>query len=114
DVSRRWEELKVVEELIAACGRGDSARVLDMAESEPVRSFTYRRQPALLNVLACMGCSGDSDLFDYVARRLEAEPTLAAAPHAGGRTLLHRAAADWNVPFVELLLRLGSGPNALD
>jgi ankyrin repeat protein len=53
-------------------------------------------------------------LFEYVARRLEADPALAAAPHSGTRTLLHAAAGAWNVPFVELLLQLGADPNALD
>jgi ankyrin repeat protein len=56
---------------------------------------------------------GDAAMLDYAREKLLADPALAQERYSG-RTLLHGAAAAGCLATVELLLRLGAGPDTID
>jgi hypothetical protein len=70
-------------------------------------------RPVFAGLLALMSASGASDMLDYVRDKLTRDPGLARERYSG-RTLLHGASAAGNLATVELLLRLGADPNAVD
>jgi ankyrin repeat protein len=63
------------------------------------------------HVLGLVMAGGNNALLEYAERELTADPTLARVRNRYGRTLLHDASAQKNLPMVELLLRLGADPN---
>ena len=66
------------------------------------------------SLLAVMSGSGDPALLDYTRQKLLDNPGLAHERYTYGRTLLHEVAGAGSVAIVELLLRLGADPNAVD
>ena len=84
------------------CARGDADGAIELAETLRSHGITWtarvddrkRATPILL---------------DYVREKLTRDPSLTQERYAG-RTLLHAASAAGSLTMVELLLRLGRGP----
>jgi ankyrin repeat protein len=110
EISHRWDAQTALDEAVAAIGSRDAKRAIALAEGPALKTCNRSVHSALL---ALMVRSGQSALLDYVRAKLTGDPALVRERHAG-RTLLHDAAAAGNLAMVELLLRLGAGPNTLD
>ncbi len=114
ELAARWNEQVSVERVVAAIRDEDADRALGLFESKAIRDYCDRNSAALVSMLALMSGSTHPTLIDYVRSRLTSDPALAQERYARGRTLLHAAAGEGNLPTVELLLRLGADPNAAD
>ncbi len=114
-----WGAQLRVEEIVAAVRSGDSDRVLALVNHPRMRERFKRNRSVHAQVMALMigsnetTGSGDAKLVEHVRQEVSRTPELIEARYAG-RTLLHGAAAAGNVAIVELLLKLGADPNALD
>jgi ankyrin repeat protein len=111
DVALRWERMQAVDALLAAVERRDTSQVREMAQSPAVREAFHAEVWTRLEVLSCFANSGCQELLEEAIAAVQAEPFLVSTPFSGGGTLLHFAAAAWNVTFVRVLLELGSDPN---
>jgi hemoglobin len=105
ELARRWKAQRNVDEAVAAIrgGRPDRA----------VRLTGACDRAILPGLLAVMIGDGNSSLIGYVDERLTRDPALVHERY-GGKTLLHIAGVAGRLSTVELLLRLGADPNALD
>ena len=105
ELGRRWSAQRNVDAAVAAIRKGAADRAIRLAGACP---------PAVLpGLLALMIGSGNGALCPFVHERVSGEPALVRQRY-GGRTLLHSAAGAGSLSTVELLLRLGADPNALD
>jgi len=114
ELAARWNEQVSVEEVVAAIRDEDADRGLALFESKAIRDYCDRNRAALVSLLALMSGSTHPALIDCVRSRLTSDPALAQERFARGRTLLHAASGQGNLPTVELLLSLGADPNATD
>jgi truncated hemoglobin YjbI len=105
EIACRWDAQRRLDEEVAAIRSSDTDRAIRLAEN-------FDRN-ILAGLLALMIGSGQSGLLDYVHKKLTQDPALTQERYAG-RTLLHVAAGEGSLTTVELLLRLGAAPNALD
>jgi truncated hemoglobin YjbI len=113
-LAARWNEELAVEETVAAIRHGEASRALALAEGPEMRALLERDRAALASLLELMMASRDEGLLDHVRRRLRDDPSLVWMTYAGGRTLLHGAAAAGSLPMVDLLLDLGAAVGAAD
>jgi len=111
DIALRMERMLAVDALIAAVEQRDMVAARELANSPAVRSAFGAEIWTRLEVLACLANSGCPELVEEAIATLRAEPFLATTQFGGGGTLLHGAAAAWNVEFASILLELGSDPN---
>lgn len=113
EVSRRWNAQRTLDEAVAAVHSGAAERAIALAEGSTLQAY-FKCNPAVFAaLLAPMIGRGDGAMLDYVREKLLADPALAQERYSG-RTLLHGAAAAGNRATVELLLRLGAGPDVTD
>jgi truncated hemoglobin YjbI len=105
ELGQRWDAQQALDGVVAAVRAGDAGRAIGLAGTCD--------RGVLPGVLALMIASGHGDLLAYVHQRLVEEPSLIGERYAG-RTLLHNAAGAGSLPTLELLLKLGADPNALD
>jgi hemoglobin len=112
EVARRWNDLRAVEEAVAAVRAGDTDRAVALAESPTLQACFARDRAGLPSLLQLMIGSGRGALIDYAHRRLVGDPGLGKEAYLGDRTLLHAASAAGRLATVELLLRLGADPNS--
>jgi hemoglobin len=101
EIARRWDVQLGLDEAVAAVRNGASPALPDCDRA------------VLAGLLGIMIRSGDCALLGYVRENLNQDPALVRERYAG-RTLLHEAAGQGNLPMVELLLHLGADPNAPD
>jgi hemoglobin len=111
EIARRWGAQCGLDEAVAAVRHGEAERAIAMAES--LRARFQQNRSVLAGLLALMMGSRDPAMLRYVRERVTLDPALVRERYAG-RTLLHEASAQGNPTMVELLLRLGADPNALD
>ncbi|HUB83253.1 MAG TPA: ankyrin repeat domain-containing protein [Bryobacteraceae bacterium] len=105
ELARRWTGQRKADDAIAAIGAGDTARAIRLAAHCP--------RALLPGLLARMIQALDAPLLDFVCERVAREPELVRQRY-WGRTLLHAAAGAGSLRAVDLFLRLGADPNALD
>lgn len=98
----------VLDDAIAALRRGDLERVSELAEHPEYQ----RDRAAWVGLLAMMAASDDPRILQFALTRIAADPGLAQERHGG--SLLRMAAGAGCLAMVELLLRLGVDPNAVD
>jgi hemoglobin len=111
EIAERWAEQRALDDLVAAVRDGDSRRALELAQS-PALALRFSRDRAVFaHALGLMVAGGNDALLEYAERELLADPALARVRNRYGRTLLHDASAQKNLPMVELLLHLGADPN---
>jgi hemoglobin len=105
ELGHRWSAQRAVDAAVAAIRKGNADRAIRLAGACP---------PTVLpGLLALMIGSGNGALIEFVHERVTGEPALVHQRYAG-RTLLHWAAGAGSLSTVELLLRLGADPDALD
>lgn len=102
EMAARWDGQRRIDEAVAAIRSRDFARALAIADA--------CEGAGLAGLMALMIGSGEDVLLACVHGKLKQNPILAQNRYAG-RTLLHNAR---DVKSVELLLRLGADPNAVD
>jgi hemoglobin len=110
-ITRRWNEQRVLDDLVSAIRVGDAGRAIELAQSPTLEPRFARDRAVFAHVLTLMMASGRGALLEYAERALLADPALAQVRNRYGRTLLHDASAQGNLRMVELLLRLGADPN---
>ncbi len=98
----------VLDDAIAALHRGDLERVSELAEHPEYR----RDRAAWAGLLGKMADSDAPRVLEFALARISADPGLAQERHGG--SLLRMAAGKGCLAIVELLLRLGVDPNAVD
>ncbi len=113
EISRRWTAQLALDEAVAAVKHGDAHRAIALAAQLPLKNYLHDNRSVLAFLLALMIARGDPTMLDYVRTTLVADPALVHERY-NGRTLLHGAAAAGNLAMVELLLRLGAGPDTKD
>jgi hemoglobin len=111
EISARWTEQCVLDDLVAVIRYGDSGRALELAQSATLKRRFERDRAVFAHALGLMMAWGDGALLDYIERELMADQALASVRNRHGRTLLHDAASHGSLRMVELLLRLGADPN---
>ncbi len=114
EIAERFAVHRAIEDSVAAVRAGAARDAIALAERSDVQSYFERDRGAWLSLLAVMSGSGHPALLDYTRAKLTANPALAHERYTYGRTLLHEVAGAGSVPIVELLLRLGADPNAVD
>jgi truncated hemoglobin YjbI len=114
EIARRWVVQRALEETVASIRKGDADHAIALAESSILQIYFNRDRAAVVSLLALMSGSGDAVMVNYVRQKLLGDPDLARERYTYGRILLHGAAAGGALATVELLLRLGAGPNATD
>jgi truncated hemoglobin YjbI len=107
ELAARWEEQRVLEEVVAAIGAGHEREALALAPRVASRPAVY------VGLLARMMQSGRAGLIRFAIEAVEGDSSLAARLY-GGRTLLHFACGAGCLEMVSLLLRLGVDPNSRD
>ena len=110
EFSRRWKAHKRLDEAVAAIRDGDARRAIALVESSEIQVCG---RSVLCGLIALMIRYGQSTILEYVAEKLNDDPTLIRERYAG-RTLLHEAAAAGSLDTVQLLLSLGADPNSKD
>jgi hemoglobin len=110
ELARRWDAQRRLDEIVAAVRSGDAERAINLAETAASQLPGFAVSARLLGLMLR---SGHSTLLEYVRARVTRDPALASQRYAG-RTLLHDASAEANLPMVELLLRLGAAPDPED
>jgi len=105
ELARRWDGQRALDEAVDAIRKGEADRAIELAG--------MCGRTVLPGLLALMVASGNRGLIVYVHERLTGDPALVHERYAG-RTMLHNAASAGSLATVELLLRLGADPNALD
>jgi truncated hemoglobin YjbI len=105
EIAHRWKAQCKLDGAVAAVRERNAERAISLSE-------TCDRS-VLPGLLAIMIGSGQGAMLAYVYQRLNGDPALVHERYAG-RTLLHGAAATGNLTVVNLLLRLGAGPDAKD
>jgi hypothetical protein len=105
ELARRWSGQRALDHAVTAVREGRTDRAIKLA--------ARCDRAVLAGLLALMIGTGGDGLLGYVHECLVADPVLTHERYAG-RTLLHSAAAAGSVTTVDLLLRLGADPNALD
>jgi hemoglobin len=113
EISWRWSAQRTLDEAVAAVRSGAADRAIALAEGSALKTYFKGNRAVFAALLASMIGRADGAMLDYVRERLLADPTLAQERYSG-RTLLHGAAAAGNLATVELLLRLGAGPDIAD
>ena len=113
EISRRWSAQRTLDEAVAAVRRGAADRARALAEGSTLQTYFKGNRSVFAALLAMMVGRGDAAMLDYVREKLLADPGLAEERYSG-RTLLHGGAAAGDLPTVELLLRLGAGPDTTD
>uniref|UniRef100_Q020Z8 Globin n=1 Tax=Solibacter usitatus (strain Ellin6076) TaxID=234267 RepID=Q020Z8_SOLUE len=98
----------VADDAIAALRRGDLKRVSELAGHPEYQ----RDRAAWVGLLGKMAASDDPRILEFALTRISADPGLAQERYGG--SLLRMAAAAGCLAMVELLLRLGVDPNAVD
>jgi hemoglobin len=111
EIARRWEIQRELDSAVAAVRGGDVDRAIALAES--LRNRVPANRSVFMGLLAVMMGSGHAAMLRYVQERVSHDTALVRELRAG-RTLLHEASAQGNLPMVELLLRLGADPNTPD
>jgi truncated hemoglobin YjbI len=109
EIVRRWEVQCKLDEAVADVRGGEADRAIATAESLQ----HHCSRSVFAGLLAKMMGSGNPAMLRYVQERVTQDPGLLGERYAG-RTLLHEASAQGNPAMVELLLRLGADPDALD
>lgn len=112
ELARRWAQHRALDDLVTAIRRPDAVRALELMRSPALQVRFARDRSVHSHALALLMGTRIDALLDYVERELLSDPPLAHARNRHGRTLLHDAAAQANLRFVELLLRLGAAPDA--
>jgi hemoglobin len=107
ELAARWEEQRVLEDVVGAMAAGRDREALALAPRIASRPSVY------LGLLARMIQSGRAGLIRFVIDAVESDPSLAARRYAG-RTLLHFASGAGCLEVVALLLRLGMDANTQD
>jgi truncated hemoglobin YjbI len=113
-LAQQWDAQLILEQAVAAVRKGDASQAIALTESSVAQRYFERDPAAFVHLLAIMAGGPDWALAGYARQRLLADPHLATSRYGSGRTLLHAAAEDGNLPLVELLLHLGADPNATD
>jgi len=113
EISWRWSAQRTLDEAVAAIHRGAADRAIALAEGSTLKTYFDGNRSVFAALLALMIGSADGAMLDYVREKLLADPALAQERYSG-RTLLHGAAAAGSLAIVELLLRLGAGPDIAD
>jgi truncated hemoglobin YjbI len=113
EISWRWNAQRTLDEAIDAIDLGAAARAIALAEGFTLKTYFKGNRAVFAALLESMIGRADGAMLDYVREKLLADPTLAQERYSG-RTLLHGAAAAGNLATVELLLRLGAGPDITD
>ena len=114
DIAQRWLTQRTLEEVVAAARKGEAYDALALIESPLLQTYFKRDHVACLSLLAIFSGSDHPILLQYVHQQLIRYPELAHEPYTYGRVLLHEVAANGSLPIVELLLDLGTNPNAID
>ncbi|GLV60584.1 hypothetical protein KDH_74030 [Dictyobacter sp. S3.2.2.5] len=114
EIRQRWQELRALEEMIAALRLGRVGAVLESLQSPLIEACFSRDRAAFLSFLALLQSSGQPALLDYARLELLRSPGLVAQTYGAGRTLLHDVAGQGSPGAVELLIQLGADPNARD
>jgi hemoglobin len=107
ELAARWDEQRILEDVIGAMAAGDDREALALAPRVASRPSVY------MGLLARMIQSSRAGLIRFVIDALESDPSLAARRYSG-RTLLHFASSAGCLEVVGLLLRLGMDPNTQD
>jgi hemoglobin len=107
ELAARWDEQRVLEDVIGAIAAGHDREALALAPCVASRPSVY------MGLLARMIQSRRAGLIRFVIDAVESDPSLAARLYAG-RTLLHFASGAGCLEVVALLLRLGMDADALD
>ncbi len=114
DIELRWQRQQAVDELLSAAESGNIDLTVALSISPAVRDALQSDTGMRLEVLACFANSGSPALLADAMAAVKADPSLVRFRFGGGCILLHRACSGWNVPFIRLLLELGSNPNQVD
>ena len=104
ELAARWEEQRVLDDIIGAMAAGHDQEALALAPRVASRPTVY------MGLLARMIQSGRAGLIRFVIDAVESDPSLAASRYSG-RTLLHYASGAGCLEVVALLLRLGTDAN---
>jgi truncated hemoglobin YjbI len=114
DIARRWHTQRTLEEIVAAVRKGNADNALKLLESTLLQTYFDRDYAAFLSLLAIFSGSDHPILLHYVSQKLLNNPELAQPRYTYGRTLLHEVTGNGSQFIVELLLRIGADPNAVD
>jgi ankyrin repeat protein/truncated hemoglobin YjbI len=114
DIAQRWHTQRTLEEIVAAVRKGNADHALKLLESTSLQIYFDRDYAAFLSLLAIFSGSDHPVLLHYVSQKFLNNPELVQQRYTYGRTLLHEVAGNGSLAIVELLLRLGADPNAVD
>ena len=112
-MGRRWEEQRALDEAVAAVREGELGSVIALVESPLLQSCFERRRGVFAHFVGVLIGSGHGVMAEYAQKTLLENPDLAHESYSG-RSLLHAAAADGNLPIVAALLKLGVDANLQD
>jgi hemoglobin len=107
ELAARWDEQRVLDDVIAAIAAGRDQEAMNFAP----RFFS--RPAVFVGLLARFVQSRRAELTGFVIDSVERDPSFAARRFAG-RTLLHYASGAGCLEVVETLLRLGADPDIQD
>ena len=105
EIAARWQAQLTADQAMAAIRAGHAQSAIELSKGL-LRGHTGP-------LLAMMIKSGNRELLDFAREKIIALPALVRA-RFNGWTLLHVAAAQGNLHFVEFLLKQGAAVDALD
>lgn len=108
DLSRRWDEQRSLDDVIAAIASGQDEAAIAAAPRFASRPSVF------VGLLARMAQSGRALLVRFAVDAVNSDPSLCARRSAGGRTLLHFAAGAGCLDLVNTLLQHGADPDISD
>lgn len=113
-ISSRFRDMIAADEILNAVESGDADYIRGCASHDVLALVESGTGGPAMYAMAAFGTSGVDDLFELAESRIRKDPTIVHTRFGGDQTLLHRAAAAWNVSFARVLFEHQADPNVVD